>query len=174
MATRIDIDLDEVRLLAGEVRDFLVPMWEARHAELRAWHECARDTPYPHSLPSGGMCRWTSIVLAKVLRDATGHPWRLAGGEPWPPRLPTGGMRDPSGAWRGHYWVECGDALVDVAADQFGHDAVIVERGVHPLHDANYTPAEIRGHVADSKVTADLWLRAWRGRPEPDGPIPRP
>ncbi len=155
-----------VAAVAHRMRAFLEPLWSEWHEARRERLAAMGEPSDPPAQASRGMCRWSSMVLLDVLAKETGRTWTLKGGSVYPPLHPTGGILDAAGQWRDHYWVEAGDLLVDVTADQFGRPSVIVESGAHPLHRPNYTPAEIRQHVADARITAGKWLDAYR-RPAP-------
>jgi hypothetical protein len=75
---------------------------------------------------SAGACLHASLVVVMLLRRFGRGKALVRGGGP-----PDAGSLDSCGAWRGHYWVEVltleGEAfIVDVAADQFGFEPVIV------------------------------------------------
>jgi hypothetical protein len=111
---------------------------------------------------TSGYCRSGSAALVQALRDKFPDcTWSFTGGygddtgtlnehakdyldlEQYP-----GGLLDQDGQWRGHFWVEgklpTGETIiVDVTADQFGHEQLIVtdvedhryRKNVLPQHD---------------------------------------
>lgn len=75
---------------------------------------------------SAGSCLQASLVFILLMRRFGGGSARIRGGAP-----PTAGCLDRSGTLRGHYWVEVLTAegttfVVDVTADQFGYEPVVV------------------------------------------------
>lgn len=75
---------------------------------------------------SAGSCLHASLIFVLLLRRFGRGTARIRGGGP-----PTAGCLDRTGALRGHYWVDVlsleGDAfVVDVTADQFGYEPVVV------------------------------------------------
>lgn len=74
---------------------------------------------------SAGTCLHACLVVAMLLRRfGRGVPAVRGGSAGY-------GALDTSGEWRGHYWVEAqmksgSIFVVDVTADQFGHEAVVV------------------------------------------------
>lgn len=74
---------------------------------------------------SAGACLHASMVVLILLRKFSRAKAVVRGG---PERQ---GAKDVEGKWRGHYWVETdmpsGERfVVDVTADQFGHEPVVV------------------------------------------------
>jgi hypothetical protein len=74
-----------------------------------------------------GSCLHASILLSTMLTKFAGATCRVRGGGP----PMDGGVLDPAGALRGHYWVEgltCSGQffVVDITADQFGYEDVVL------------------------------------------------
>lgn len=105
----------QVERIARTVRAFLEPRWVE-------WHQREGD-PAPRVV-SQGTCGRSSLFLRDVLR-AEGLMAEFVAGTPGQPGAADQGFRC-GGEWCGHAWVECGDWIVDVTADQFGDDPVIV------------------------------------------------
>jgi hypothetical protein len=100
------------------------------HEEIHAIADIARRSLEP-GMPdlhgqaqSTGMCLHGSMLLMVLLRQFAIPDCfiEIRGGE--------FGIRDLSGVWRGHYWVEASLAeeryVIDITADQFGYDRVVV------------------------------------------------
>lgn len=139
---------NEIEAQVIAVRAFLEPLWETWKIERN------RDTSAP---PSASMCRFTAIFLKPILEENTGRRWKIAGGYEW--MGDNGGMIDPHGVWRSHYWLTDGETIVDITADQFGHHPVIVTDHQDVRYRANFSSAEIRRHVADANLTPAAWRR---------------
>ncbi len=119
------MDREEIERFCGEARAWVAPRW----AEWRPLIHPNLTEPQP-----AGMCQESAVflreVLAKRFPEAT---WYATGGEnDLCSEDPPGGMV-PKGHWRpqAHAWVEgrLRDGrrlIVDITADQFGHDGVIV------------------------------------------------
>lgn len=74
-------------------------------------------------LISQGACLHACVVVAVLLRRFSQSVPTVRGG--------SAGALDTCGQWRGHYWIETTEPsgarfVVDVTADQFGHEAVVV------------------------------------------------
>lgn len=110
---------------ACDVRAFLEPVWE--------WIRTSRtDEPL-----STGFCIQASMLLKHVLsRRMPNGRWDLAAGHPaygpegyrGPDAYGPGGFMAQDGTWCDHHWVvgRAGSVIVDITADQFGDDPVIV------------------------------------------------
>lgn len=145
---------EEVMLAATAYRVALV----AYAVDWRERHGCpvAEGEPLTRDL-----CKGAAYGLMLLLREAfPDAEWHVDGGwgiesersvrsgraDRWvdAARWP-GGMLDPSGAWRGHYWVSgCqpdGTRLVvDIAADQFGYEDLVIEPASDPRYRSNVRP----------------------------------
>ncbi|WP_323784271.1 hypothetical protein [Thalassovita sp.] len=98
--------------LAGRVRRFLEPRWAEWHL-----HE---GSPALRT-PSQGTCGRSSLFLCKVLQ-LNGIAAEFAAGDP---------TEGPKGfhtaqGWKGHAWVESGELILDLTADQFGLPSVVI------------------------------------------------
>ena len=83
---------------------------------------------------SAGSCLHASLVCILLLRRFGRGTACIRGGGP-----PAAGCLDASGELRGHYWVDVltpeGEAfVVDVTADQFGYESVVVLDQLDSLH----------------------------------------
>lgn len=150
--------LDEIESVMGELRSLV-------ESKIHRWLD---DHPWVRRQlaglpPTTGFCRGASaavkLVLAEVFPDVE---WRLAGGygiehaELAPtadyiePGCFPGGMIGDDGLWRGHFWVEgelrhFGTVIIDLTADQFGHEPILVtspEDGRY-RRNANVPPEEL-------------------------------
>lgn len=147
--------------LAHQIRHYL---------ENEVWpgwlEELDEDQPPPGSISSIGMCRVSSSIARRILADE--YPegdWKVVGGHPsvaYVNRSPRearrflksfdgvdGGMWDRSASqWDGHYWVRGnlnGEMLiVDLTADQYGWDPVVITDATDARYRANYTAAELK------------------------------
>jgi hypothetical protein len=143
----------EVRELMEEVRPLVL-------ARIEEWMD---RNPYFARLPEGvplttGFCRGVAAGVAEILRET--YPdcfWRVAGGfgleycSDMPESLSEfvneeyfpGGMVNQDGEWHGHFWVTGGDPdsddglVVDLSADQFGHEEVVVTGAADPRYREN-------------------------------------
>jgi hypothetical protein len=95
-------------------------------------------------------CLYAAMLLSSALAKFSGARAIVCGGGP----PMDGGIYDPSGVCRGHYWVEGISAsgqpfIADVSADQFGYDKIVVlteDAGRHRYTRGN--AALIAAHVA--------------------------
>lgn len=73
-----------------------------------------------------GSCLHASVLAASLWNRFHGGGAMVRGGDGELQQ----GIRDVQGAWHGHYWCEIelakGRFIVDITADQFGHEAVRV------------------------------------------------
>lgn len=72
---------------------------------------------------SAGSCLHAALVVILLCKRFGGYTAVVRGGSE--------GARDTQGVWRGHYWVEAhvpaeGVFVVDITADQFGYEPVVV------------------------------------------------
>lgn len=133
-------------LLASMARSYLEPFW-------LQWHR-ARSLEIP-AVTSANTCGRSSLFLRDVLRHE-GFEAIWENGVPGAPHEPTGFFDGSS--WHGHAWVVSSHFIVDITADQFGDDPVIVT----PADDMRYRatgidtafPQAIR---ARSEAVAALW-----------------
>lgn len=147
-----------------------------------------QEMPVGHTM-SWGMCRFTTAFLLPLLArhfPLAGQEhqpwagWRAASGtadflsiDPgWNrkgrpnstlfARDGRGGMVDVSSIWRDHCWVVRRDGLlVDLTADQFGHEEVIVCTTDDPRYLENWKKTFVIRQIADVRPRADEWLAAW-------------
>ena len=154
----------ELHELAAEVRGFL----EGRWVEWRAARY--RTTP---EVVSESMCRMSAATLVDILNHH-GDGWVVAGGagedgaEPGEcdRRQFPGGMQAADGRWHGHYWAlnKATKQIVDITADQFGHETVIVTVADDERYRPNYLAKALKDHLSHVKVTKSAWLEEWSDR----------
>lgn len=111
--------LPAIRNLAVAARQFMEPIWPEWHSHRSG------DAPLT---PSQWTCGRTSLFLSRAL-NARGFSASWASGTP---RLsPDGPELGPFGffsetGWQSHAWVQCGDIIIDITADQFGAPPVLI------------------------------------------------
>lgn len=140
----------EIRIL-NRIRTFLKPLWAEYHQERGI-------TP---TTDDCSMCRYTAAFMAEIL----GGKWKVAGGadlqEVNNPHIEPGGFLTPSGERFGHYWATNGTLIIDLAAEQFGADAVIVTGNDDPRYISNYTAEELAEHLNHVEEKVDEWLEGF-------------
>ncbi len=129
----------------------------------RRWNAAIGECDAPPGMPaSTGMCLVSSACLAAALRKAFPEGgWTSAGGHPSVHygRMMAGQFRKACDgrdggmwvrgreAWDGHYWVtgriDGREVIVDVTADQYGWEPVIVAAGDDPRYRANLRGAQV-------------------------------
>ncbi|WP_088892892.1 hypothetical protein [Leptolyngbya ohadii] len=146
----------QFKMFASTVRQFLEPHWLAAH---QGWS----DIPDPLSR---WMCRYSSIFLATLLREQSQEPWSIVGGRP--PRSLNAkvegefGILAWDGTWNDHCWVTGRGLIIDLTADQFGHDPIIVTASSDPRYRANLTEDEMAQDFQKLQRRSTQWLAAWK------------
>jgi hypothetical protein len=159
-------DAEDLLQVARALRSF---------AELTAWPEWAEkvdlSSPWPPGTPpSLGYCRITSAWAVRVLTDLFpeggwavdgGHPtiryWQQAPKQFRPEFIDKdGGMWDRERqAWDGHYWIvgshEGRAIILDLTADQYGWDPVLIAAGDDPRYRACYSAKTLKDDLAIGK-----------------------
>lgn len=131
----------------------------------------------PGDTESKDMCRASAYATAQILRELTGQRWRVEAGWEYQPKYEEdyhkfrmdqfpGGMLDSSGAWKGHYWAASvpvdgePQLIVDLTADQFGHEDVIVTDSTDPRYRSNILPQTVDDELGHgSRIYGNKW--AW-------------
>jgi hypothetical protein len=129
-------------LIALQARAFLEPAWLEWHAS------SGGDIPAPLSRST---CGRSSLFLKRVLQTLNPFP----GVEP----RATFGFH-AGNEWKSHAWVEIGGHIIDLTADQFGDEPVIVTARPDPRYqkgvcDSDY-PEFVRAH---RRAVERLWAR---------------
>ena len=137
------------------------------------WLDTVSEEPscLPGACPAFGMCRATTVLALAVLKehDPDGD-WEPDGGHPtqryWDRgksqfraayKDVDGGMWDRvRDAWDGHYWLRSGrdGTILDLTADQFGWEPVIVTPQDDMRYRASYRPATVLKDLRGSKTAA--------------------
>lgn len=139
--------------VAVSARRFIEPIWHEWHL---AWG------PNPPTVASRFTCGRTSLFLVDVLR----HEGKAAEWVSGVPRLAEEGPElGPygfffAGRWESHAWVRCGAWIIDITADQFGADPVIVTPAIDRRYSAGNRDTALPIHVAARRRAVDeLWPR---------------
>lgn len=141
--------------------------------------EAVRDGKLP---PSATLCRQTTFLTRMLLNKAFGEKWNVGGGhclsknlspeqtlsdEVWADIKASGEdarilngdwLVRPDGRMYGvHYWLEKDGVILDLTADQFGHEDIVVTTmdDDRYIRDPEYSKA---GSVASARNTAMKWL----------------
>lgn len=146
----------ELLSLCQQVRAFLEPRWLTLH---QSWGE-----PHPRT-PSQYMCRYTSIFLKTLLANYGDPSWQLVAGRPARELegTPDGrfGFRTSSGLFFDHCWVQSIDQIIDLTADQFGAEAIIITSIDDPRYHPNLTANDLERDIAKLAHRAEKWLQEW-------------
>jgi hypothetical protein len=146
--------------LCSQARQFLEPRWLLLH---QSWED-----PQPEVI-SKYMCRYTSIFLKAILNGGADASWRLVAGRPIAEKYEGTekgcfGFRTSNGLFFDHCWLQSADLIVDITADQFEDEAIVIT----PIGDPRYYPnlEEANFHNALSKLSRhpEQWLREWNER----------
>jgi hypothetical protein len=137
-------------LIALQARAFLEPVW-------LEWHTTrGGDIPTPLSRTT---CGRSSLFLKRVLQVNCPLP----GG----PRAYFGFHAGSD--WQSHAWVETGNWIIDLTADQFGDEPVIVTARPDPRYQKGVSdrafPEFVRGHRRAVEKLTSQW-EAWIGKPQ--------
>ncbi len=112
--------------------------------------------------PSAGACGRTSLFVRDVLRRQ-GHESQWSNGVPR--RSETSPIGDlgflARGRWESHAWVTCQGWIVDITADQFGAEPVIVTPATDPRYAANNLDTADAESIARRQTAAESLMGAW-------------
>ncbi len=138
-------------LIALQARSFLEPVW-------LDWHTSrGGDIPTPLSRST---CGRSGLFLKRVLQAE--YPAPGGGG---PPQAYFGFHAGSD--WQSHAWVETGNWIIDLTADQFGDEPVIVATRPDPRYQKGVCdsafPEFVRAH---RRAVEKLWSRwvVWSGK----------
>lgn len=131
------------------------------------------------------MCRFSALTAVPLLKSRFPGTWRVVGGTPdrdigSDARIPAGkgGLRAPDGSWHGHYWTlgrhRGVDLIVDLTADQFGHESVVVTEASDPRYCRSLRHWAVRQHLIDVAERAILWAAAFEALEEERAPRANP
>jgi len=124
-----------------------------RAALERHWSAWATEKNRPQAATGASMCRYTAVFLVHVL----GWPWQVRGGDPYFEGHQAGffdGTR-----WQAHYWVTDGKRVVDLTADQFGAEALILTHVDDPRYGDDYSEEELSDALEHVTARAANWAR---------------
>jgi hypothetical protein len=150
-----------------QARNFLEPRWFSLH---QLWGDSQ-----PRAL-SKFMCRYTSIFLKAVLNIETQASWRLVAGRPILKEYEGtekgfAGFCTSTGLYFDHCWVQLGDLIVDITADQFGAEAVIITSVGDPRYSSNLEESDFCRDIAKLSRRPEQWLQEWVKQREEDTEI---
>lgn len=134
------------------IRSFLTTKWKEKHEAF------SKKSDRVFKTEDESLCRFTSAFLLEVLPELTGEKWEVEGGDKLNVYEPVGGFKDARDKWHGHYWVTNGKVIVDLTAKQFGDKDIIVTSANDKRYHENYTPEELKAHLADVEDTVMDWL----------------
>jgi hypothetical protein len=137
-------DADTLRDLAASVRAFLTPHWLAWHA---AW-----GPPEPRCLS-----QWTCLRSSAVLARAALHRGIDAALRSGAGGASGAGFRH-GGTWHSHGWVQAGDWIVDITADQFSQPPIVVVPGCDVRYRAGMDAAR---RLPMTQAALDAVERLW-------------
>ena len=142
------------------VREFLPTCWLWSHQNYinggqNFFLDKRTEVPTPLSTD---MCRHTTLFLLQLLKLAGDTTWKVAGGfvnyrdEP--------GVFEKSGHWGQHWWLESGDRLLDLTADQVGWENVVLTTVDDPRY-CRKPELSLKKFVS----TLERTVAQWRGEP---------
>lgn len=142
--------LNEIQRIASVARLFIEPVWGR-------WHR-SRGHASLHP-PARYTCGRTSLFLRDVLRHE-GYPAEWMSGTPY-----AGGRGAPDAAcgfhsgtrWEGHAWVVSGKIIVDITADQFGDNPVVVTSTSDARYVGSMDLADPAAIEARREAVVALW-----------------
>jgi hypothetical protein len=133
--------------------DDLRPQLERLREVLKSfWARWAEEKGRPEAATGATMCRFTSGFLSEVL----GWNWRVQGGDPNHYGEDAGFFDGTT--WQGHYWVSDGQRIVDLTANQFGAEEIVITSVDDPRYRVNYTPAELADALYEVEDRVEDWL----------------
>jgi hypothetical protein len=170
----VGVDSRDLAVLLVAVREFLDPLWrrwaeERRALEEELRHAAGQATPdVPLEPVSAGMGAHAAIFLAEVMRSQFDGRWTLSGGI-WDPPVRKGGVLVQTGGRADHFWLTRKGVIFDVAADQFGHPAIIACLDGDIRYRRDVLAAEIGFKEREVASRVSSWLISWRRHMEQSG-----
>jgi hypothetical protein len=167
-----EMQMDELEATLVELRTYLEPLWKSWKDENKPWW-------VEDEILSTGMCRFTAAFLHPLLEDITGRSWEIKGGmtafhvadsgwtgkgkpnSSWSARDGMGGMKTVAGTWEDHYWLTDGTVNVDLTADQFGWEPILVTDVGDDRYLANWKKKSVIGHMDGVRFRAGEWRSDW-------------
>lgn len=142
-----------------QFRKYLEPRWQNLH---RIWG------PEP-TVPSTYMCRYTCIFIKALLPSSGLSPWRIAGGRPAEELNGTiigrFGMRSENGLWFDHCWIQNDKQIIDITADQFGYEPVVMVSSEDDRYSANLNELALSNDLTRLYPRVEPWLQEWPSQP---------
>lgn len=140
-----------------KIRKYLEPRWKTSHQN---WG------PEPKLL-SKHMCRYTCIFIKALLPTSSFYPWTIVGGRPEKERegTPNGrfGMRAENGCWFDHCWIRNDKQIIDITADQFGYERIIIASADDDRYSANLNEVDISKDLTRLYARVEPWINEWTG-----------
>lgn len=138
--------------IADAARTFLEPHW-------KKWHE-SWGPPAP-STASQWTCMRTAAFLAFALEHA-GFAAKVATGRPRPKLDEMGCGFWANDGWQSHAWVVCGDHIVDITADQFGHPEIIIELTSGGRYRPGHDPESTLSLTENGALAVQELMKVWK------------
>lgn len=122
--------------------------------------------------PSRDMCRFTSVFLYRwLIENYPEEDWKIRGGiadrrlvknpDPAFTHEPYGGYQC-HGIWFGHFWVEGDKNIIDLTADQFDGDEIIITDLNDPRYKCNMADCELLDAMIFGSEDAHEWFNEWK------------
>jgi hypothetical protein len=143
--------------LCSQARQFLEPRWLQLH---QSWGDSQPETISKY------MCRYTSIFLKAILNEGACSSWRLVAGRPIAKEYEGTekgcfGFRTSNGLFFDHCWVQSSDLIVDITADQFEGEAIIITSISDLRYSPNLEEADFNDAITRLSHRPEQWLREW-------------
>jgi hypothetical protein len=132
----------------SELQGQLVVLRAALEGYWAAW---AEEKGRPEAATGATLCRFTAAFLVRMLKGR----WRVKGGEAYLPGDAAGFFDGKN--WHGHYWVTDGQRIVDLTANQFGADPIVITTANDPRYCENYSSRELIEVLQHVAVRARRW-----------------
>jgi len=137
------------------MREFLLPLWAAKKEKEDLGRTPIRDI---NESPDTDMCRLTSAFLV-LFFSARGDSVVVCGGEPC--HNDAGGYLKPNGEWAGHYWIDLDGQVVDLTAEQFGGEKIVMTSPGFLPYRQNIFNGELDDIMFHAENTAHDWFVAY-------------
>jgi hypothetical protein len=146
--------------LCVQFRSFLEPRWFSLH---QLWGDTSTERL------SRYMCRYTSIFIKTVLNVDNQKLWRLVAGKPVTKEKEGTaegcfGFRTSSGIFFDHCWVQSDNLIVDITADQFGAEEVIITSVSDSRYYPNLEEADFNQEIVKLSHHPERWLKEWNDK----------
>ncbi len=141
-----------------EYRHFLEDMWHRTHKE---WDKMP-------DILSTHMCRYTCLFLQHVLQKDKGISAQIVTG--CPQEILNGtrdgqyGFQDKKGNWHDHSWLVINDIIVDLTADQFGADPIIITSSMGSKYNPSHDQTAFAARVEKLEKRANQWIEFYYNR----------